>query len=381
MNSSVVAKILVVDDNLDTLRLLRDLFRDQNFDVITADSAAAAWQALNENPEISLVLSDISMPGESGFDLLRRIKAPESPFNELPVVLTTAEIPEPESRVLGLQLGAVDYVVRPIMLDELALRVALAFENFQRLRSLQSSLDDQQQLAQVGRVLAANSHEMKNLAAIIAMASRLLHRQDQLPPAQVANLLQSIEKSSEMLTNMTKLGRILLSEEPVSLRSLEVRRLTAETLDILGPKLKSVFIDDQSSTSDAWVLGNDTLIKQILINFILNSLESIEDAEPIAGGQIEIRVTNEDQYLCISIIDNGIGLAGEKTIDEFSAFKSTKTLRGGQGLGLWYCSNAATKMGGYLRLSSKGPGQGATALLRLPKAEAEAKLDIEKYLS
>src|SRR5688500_1343982 len=91
-------KILVVDDNPAVLKLLGSLFEEQGKSVTLAGSAAEARKSLNDAPgTFDLVLSDISMPGETGFDLLSWIKRDDSPHKDLPVLLTTAQLPEAEN--------------------------------------------------------------------------------------------------------------------------------------------------------------------------------------------------------------------------------------------------------------------------------------------
>ena len=132
-----------------------------------------------------------------------------------------------------------------------------------------------------------------------------------------------------------------------------------------------------------WAVGHANRIKQVLINLILNASEAINELSPPEGGNISIRVSNDDQRVIITVIDNGIGLStpGERT--EFQAFDTTKKLRGGQGLGLWLCARLLEGMGGHLSLKSNGVGQGACATITLPMTKPVTKedtLDLSQYL-
>lgn len=107
-------RILVVDDEASMRRMLEILFKEEGYEVVTADSAEAALQALARKP-FDLVLSDIRMPGLTGLDLLRRLKEEESSTE---VVLMTAYA-STESAIEALKLGAFDYITKPFQVEEL----------------------------------------------------------------------------------------------------------------------------------------------------------------------------------------------------------------------------------------------------------------------
>jgi signal transduction histidine kinase len=382
--------ILVVDDNMGTRHLLSQLFKDAGIGVKSAESVAQACQLLDQfDWKFDLVLSDISMPGESGFDLLRRIKQSSSPNPELPVILTTAQLPEAEHRILGLQLGAVDYIVRPIDLKELVIRVQHAIEHFQRVQNLQDYLERSEGQAAVGRILAAHSHEMRNLASVMAMGARMLGKLLSTEAAanrQINETLKSLTRSSDMIIEINRLGKILMDGKAAPLSDCDLRAVVAETLNIISPKLKTFHIVDHigSSNVPAYSRCQEFFVKQILINFILNAIDSITDQAPAEGGRISLSLTQDESgnFWQIEISDNGIGLPNASVRHEFEAFDSTKKLRGGQGLGLWYSSRMAQMMRGTISLSSKGAGLGATSMLRIQRINApdqSADDDLSRY--
>ena len=377
-------QILIVDDNEAILKLLGTLFEEEGMTVRLAQSAQSAREIIEAaQGHFDLVLSDILMPGESGFDLLKWIKRPESPYAELPVLLMTAQLPEAENRLKGLAMGAVDYVVRPVEMRELVLRAVNAINHFQRVKYLETMLQDAGHLATVGRVLAASSHEIKNLATLVNLASERLTRllASTAVDTRVTKLLRTLTEASSLLTDVARNTTTLLDPASDKTKPIDVAALISSIVSMMQSRVQPNLISVDSAP--IWALGHANRIKQVLINLILNASEAINELEPPEGGSISIRVSSDEQRVIITVIDNGIGLStpGERT--EFQAFDTTKKLRGGQGLGLWLCARLLEGMGGHLSLKSKGVGQGACATITLPMTKPvpkEEALDLSQYL-
>lgn len=111
-------RILVVDDDKPTREMLRGLLTMEGYEVDEATNGPAALDKVARVPP-DLVLLDIMMPGQSGLDVLTAIRR----SSEIPVILLTAKDNETD-RVVGLRLGADDYVVKPFSPAELAARLA-----------------------------------------------------------------------------------------------------------------------------------------------------------------------------------------------------------------------------------------------------------------
>lgn len=110
--------ILVVDDEMDLLTMIRSIFERAGFtQIITAESAEAALRLLSQRMP-DMVILDVMMPGMDGFELLKEIRK----ISQVPVLMLTAK-GEAEDRCTGLELGADDYLVKPFLPRELLLRV------------------------------------------------------------------------------------------------------------------------------------------------------------------------------------------------------------------------------------------------------------------
>lgn len=109
--------ILVVDDDIRMLRMMKRMLELEDFEVLTADGGEAALKAF-DNDSPALVLLDIMMPGMDGYEVCRRIRE----FSKVPIIFVTAR-GEDKEKVEGLNIGADDYVTKPFSAGELAARL------------------------------------------------------------------------------------------------------------------------------------------------------------------------------------------------------------------------------------------------------------------
>jgi len=115
-----VARVLVVDDNFDTMTLMQELLETQGYSVVTvADAAQAETEIRRELPD--LILSDVVMPGKSGYELCRELKA-DPATRLIPFVLITG-LADREDKLRGIEAGADDFLNKPIFSEELFARV------------------------------------------------------------------------------------------------------------------------------------------------------------------------------------------------------------------------------------------------------------------
>ncbi len=111
------AMILVVDDDPSITQLLRDFLENDRFQVVTANDAMQAWTLLQQNA-IQCILLDVMMPGQSGFDLCRRIRAESN----VPILFLSARGDDTD-KIRGLALGGDDYIVKTASPAEIVARV------------------------------------------------------------------------------------------------------------------------------------------------------------------------------------------------------------------------------------------------------------------
>ncbi len=118
-------KVLIVDDNEDMLDTLDHLFRFYDFEVFRALNGQEGIQVANkENPDI--ILLDALMPVMNGFEACKILKS-EHKTKDIPIVFLSANYVEDEHRIMGLELGADDYILKPFNAKELIARVKIYF--------------------------------------------------------------------------------------------------------------------------------------------------------------------------------------------------------------------------------------------------------------
>jgi DNA-binding NtrC family response regulator len=118
--------ILVVDDEESIRKLLRARFEREEFHVISAENAEDALVQLKSRPEIAVVVTDIKMPGKSGIELLKEIKAQKNS----PKVIVMTGHGEKSTAIEALRLGASEYLEKPFEMEEMAHSVKRTFNEF-----------------------------------------------------------------------------------------------------------------------------------------------------------------------------------------------------------------------------------------------------------
>ena len=130
--------VLVVDDSPETLRLLTDALDNAGMTVMVALDGAAAMRIVEQiTPDI--VLLDAVMPGIDGFETCRRLKR-DAGLSSVPVIFMTG-LAETEHIVRGLEAGGVDYVAKPIVIEEMLARIRVHLVNARLTQSARAALD------------------------------------------------------------------------------------------------------------------------------------------------------------------------------------------------------------------------------------------------
>jgi DNA-binding response OmpR family regulator len=181
-------KILVVDDKAELRTLLKQYLTQEGFDVVGASNGQEAlYVARHEKPD--LILLDIMMPEMGGFEFMRSY----SREADTPIILLTAKLEE-NDKVLGLELGADDYITKPFSPRELTARVRAVLRRMEKagqpqevLRAGEISLDRAGRILHVrGQMVDLTPSEFELLATLMAAPGRVFSRMEILDRLQGA---------------------------------------------------------------------------------------------------------------------------------------------------------------------------------------------------
>lgn len=186
-NAIPTARVLVVDDQPANLRVVSMLLARQSFEVITAASGEEALDRFEEKPP-DLVLLDMMMPGMDGFEVLSGLRERRHPF-DVPVVFVTAA-QDRDLLLRAFEAGAVDYVTKPFLPEELLARVNAHV-------GLKLTRD---RLARVARereeLVNLVAHDLKNPLSSVLFASDIL-MQEGVKPERVPRYVRMIHESAQ----------------------------------------------------------------------------------------------------------------------------------------------------------------------------------------
>lgn len=129
--------VLIVDDNLDNLKLLADILRESDFDIRQITNSTQALRTATVNPP-DLFLLDIMMPGMDGLELCNVLKERED-LRDIPVIFLTA-LSDTTNKLKAFTLGGVDYIEKPFSAEEVLARVNSHINNQQKFRQLEKDI-------------------------------------------------------------------------------------------------------------------------------------------------------------------------------------------------------------------------------------------------
>lgn len=356
--------VLMVDDVATNLEILFNFLQDAGFRVLVARNGQSAIQrAAYARPDI--ILLDVMMPGSDGFETCRCLKENET-TREIPVVFMTA-LGSPIDKVKGLELGAVDYVTKPIQPEELLARVQthLTLHNLQK--RLQEQISKHEKLiADLDAFVHTVAHDLKSpLSTMLGYVGMLLEEIKTIPQQQRV-YLRALERSGYRMSNIIDALLLLATTRhgDFAIERLDMAQLLRNTQDRLHVTIEHA--QAQVKVAGEWpaALGYTLWIEEVWVNYLSNAIKY--------GGQpprIEVGGTVEDGGMVrFWVQDNGRGLTPEERAKLFVPFSRVGHSKvQGHGLGLSIVKRIIEKLGGEVGVESE-VGQGALFYFTLPAA-------------
>lgn len=239
-------------------------------------------------------------------------------------------------------------------------------ENVSVDRSVREYLARAEKATSIAELAAGVAHEVNNPLGIIQNYVELLKLESVSDAQQdrIAKIEKELERIVKIVGSLLSFSRVRV---PRSSR-VDMGDVVEEVLLLLGHKLgeKHVELERHLLASSPVVMGDENRLKQVVMNLLVNSIESVLDY-----GHIEVRVESSDDrgYCEVSISDDGHGIPPEIQDEIFTPFYSTKTYKSNTGLGLAICQHLVEAHGGVLTFDST-PGEYTTFVIRLPLADA-----------
>lgn len=240
----------------------------------------------------------------------------------------------------------------------------LVEERTRDLRTAQDGLVQSAKLAALGQMSAALAHEINQ--PLTAQRMQLATLRLLLDHGRVDEAYKALKPVDDMLTRMAALTghlKTFARKSPSGLRErLDLAAVVDQSLQLLDTRLR----DEQVSTvlhltRPAWVRGDAIRLEQVLINLLRNALDAMHDT---LCKRLEIRLEADEQLWCLSVIDNGSGIAEENLVKVFDPFFTTKPVGDGLGIGLAVSFAIVHESGG--RLSAANHANGAVFTVTLP---------------
>jgi two-component system alkaline phosphatase synthesis response regulator PhoP len=184
--SRVGQKILIVEDELDLVQVLRDYLEKAGFIVEAQTNGPAALASVKQHTP-DLILLDLNLPGVDGLDVARQIRR----SSEVPIIMVTARVEEAD-KLIGLELGADDYVTKPFSPREVVARVRAVLRRAHALPNMPETLQAgsvvvdlaRHQVEIAGKPVALTPTEFDLLAVMVAQPGRAFSRMQLLEATQ-----------------------------------------------------------------------------------------------------------------------------------------------------------------------------------------------------
>ena len=421
-------RVLVVEDSPTQARLLRLILEGEGFAVESAGEAQAALERLAQGP-VDIVVSDVLMPGLTGFELCQKIKG-DPALCDIPVVLVTT-LREPMEIVQALEAGADSFIRKPYEADALVarLRSLLAqravvkqetaltprrrrdddprargvtavfngktidvhanreqilrlllgtFEDVvrantslrQREEELSVAKGDLEEAARMKDIFFATlSHELRTpLTAIVGWVHIL--KEGQSDPAVIQRAVETIERNlnvqNTLIGDLLDVSRIVSGKLDLEMTPLDLTALVRVSVDSARPIAAANGINLQIDVGDVSApVCGDPVRLQQVVTNLLTNSLKFTPR----GGRVTVALSQKDSSVALSIADTGTGIRAEALPFVFERFRQASiadTKAGGLGLGLAIVKHIVDTHGGTVTAASGGEGKGATFTVTLP---------------
>jgi signal transduction histidine kinase len=351
-------RLLIVDDVPDNLFLVRTILEEEGYEIITLSNGQDALKIIETEPP-DLILLDVMMPVMDGYEVTRRVRAMKDlPF--IPILLITAY--DRANAVKGLDLGADEFIRKPIEADELLARV----RSLLRLKHSIAERDriDRQRQDFVSRL----THDLRT--PLVAADRMLGLLQDgvlgEVSP-EICEALKIMGRSNsnllEMVNKLLDVYRYESGSKTINLQSLDLKELLDQVVQELKPIAISKNLELTADLEDICLVKGDRLeLLRVFNNLIGNALKFTE------SGSVHVSLKLDRSEAIIAIADTGTGVPLEEQPFLFQRFSQGNHQKQGSGLGLYLSHYIVNAHNGKILVKSPNldSRKGSTFFVHLP---------------
>ena len=361
-------KILIVDDVVSNVLLLKILLTNEKFQVCTASNGNMCIEmAKSEHPD--LILLDVMMPDLNGFDTAVILKKdPET--QEIPIIFLTA-LNNPSDLVKGFQVGANDFLTKPFNKEELVMRVMHQIQLVAAKRIIIRQNEElKRTISNRDKMYSVIAHDLRSPMASIRMVLNLAVNvvSKDIVGEEIFGLLDKANRESEethdLLDNLLKWTKSQTGRLSVVYQELDLDDIVPGVVDIFRMIAEMKKIDLKYIPADEKLIvhADNDMIKTIIRNFLSNAVKFTPE-----GKSVEVFYKREGDFARISVRDHGVGIEPDRVEAIFHTGETTYGTGGeeGSGLGLQLCQDFARKNGGDARVEST-LGEGSTFSFTIP---------------
>lgn len=362
-------KILIVDDVMSNVLLLKVLLTNEKFAIATASNGRQALEQVEkENPD--LVLLDVMMPDMSGFEVAQHLKSNPNTA-DIPIIFLTA-LNSTADIVKGFQVGANDFISKPFNKEELIIRVTHQISLVAAKRLILSKTEElQRTIAGRDKLYSVIAHDLRSPMGSIKMVLNMLilNLPSEKIGAEMYELLTMANQTTEdvfsLLDNLLKWTKSQIGKLNVVYQDVDLVEVTDGVIEIFSmvASLKKIRIREMKPEK-MMVNADIYMLKTVVRNLLSNAIKFSKE-----NSEVLVKMEEVDGMAVVSVQDYGCGISeeGQKkllhTDTHFSTFGTNN--EEGSGLGLLLCKDFVVKNGGKLWFTSK-EGEGSIFSFSIP---------------
>ncbi|MBQ7870486.1 MAG: hybrid sensor histidine kinase/response regulator [Prevotella sp.] len=366
-------KILIVDDVVSNVLLLKILLTNEKFQICTASNGRECIEkAKSERPD--LILLDVMMPDLNGFDTAVILKGDPETSN-IPIIFLTA-LNTPADLVQGFKVGASDFLTKPFNKEELIVRVMQQISLVAARRIIMAQNEElRHTISNRDKMYSVIAHDLRSPMASIRMVLNLFVNAvtPEMIGQELYDLVDKANKESEethsLLDNLLKWTKSQTGRLNVVYQDFEINDVVLGVVDIfvIIAETKNIRLNCDLGAEKFKVHADADMLNTVIRNFLSNAIKFSNE-----NSTIDITVRRTGDFARISVRDHGVGIDEERLANLFSSGKTTYGTNNeeGSGLGLQLCKDFAVKNGGDVEVESvRGEGSTFSVLVPLVKDE------------